>query len=144
VIEMQFPLAKLERLQRVLAQLDQLPRRTAELAAPAITRELQKEYAQGRDPHGRKWKRLARTGKASHLTETGRLRMGTRAAPMPGGRRGLRILFGARARIAGFHQTGTRNMPARRILPDKGMPASWSMALARAYRQAFQQATRVG
>ena len=140
---MSFPTAKLERLMRVLAQLDQLPRRTATLAAPAITRELQKEFAQGRDAHGRKWKRLA-TGKPSHLTESGKLRRGTRAAAMPGNSRGIRILFGTRARIAGFHQLGTKNMPARRILPDKGMPASWKAALERAHRQAFRQLTSGG
>jgi phage gpG-like protein len=142
-LEFQFPMAKLEKLHRVLAQLDQLPRRVAEIAAPAITIELQKQFAQGRDPHGRKWRKLA-TGKASHLEESGKLRSKTRAAPMPGGRRGVRILFGSRARIAGFHQTGTKRMPARRILPDKGMPASWAMALTRAHRQAFQQIVRTG
>ena len=137
-LEMSFPIAKLERLSRVLAQLDALPRRTAEIAAPMITRELQREYAQGRDAHGRKWKRLA-TGKPSHLTETSRLRAGTRAAPMPGNSRGVRIMFGSRARIATFHQLGTRTMPARRILPDRGMPASWKVALDRAHRQVFRQ-----
>lgn len=140
-LEMSFPIAKLERLSRVLGQLDSLPRRVAEIAAPAITAQLQKEYARGADAHGRKWKRLA-TGKASHLTQSSRLQRGTRAAPMPGKSRGIRILFGSRARIAAFHQLGTKNMPARRILPDKGMPASWAMALQRAHRQAFQQIAR--
>lgn len=141
MIEFQFPLHKLERLQQVLVRLDQLPRRVAEIAAPAITVELQKEFSRGQDPHGRKWKKLA-TGKASHLEESGRLRRNTRAAPLPGGRRGVRILFGSRARIAALHQTGTSRMVARRILPDKGMPASWSMALQRAHRLAFREAVQ--
>jgi phage gpG-like protein len=138
---MSFPIAKLERLSRVLAQLDSLPRRTAEIAAPMITRELQKEFAQGRDAHGRKWRRLA-TGKPSHLTESGKLRRGTRATTMPGNSRGVRIMFGPRARIAAFHQLGTRTMPARRILPDRGMPASWKVAIERAHRLAFRAITQ--
>lgn len=140
-LEMSFPIAKLERLSRVLAQLDQLPRRTAEIAAPAITRELQKEFARGADAHGRKWRRLA-TGKPSHLDKSGKLRRGTRAAPMPGNSRGVRILFGSRARIAAFHQLGTKKMPARRILPDMGMPTSWKVAIERAHRQAFRAITQ--
>lgn len=140
-MEFQFPLHKLERLQQVLVRLDQLPRRVAEIAAPAITVELQKEFSRGQDPHGRKWKKLA-TGKASHLEESGRLRRNTRAAPLPGGRRGVRILFGSRARIAALHQTGTSRMVARRILPDKGMPASWATALQRAHRRAFREAVQ--
>ena len=129
-------LAGLERLQRVLVELDQLPRRVAVLAEPAITKALQKEFASGTDPHGRKWRKLS-TGKPSHLPESGKLRKGTRAAPMPGGRKGLRIILGAK--YGAFHQTGTRRMPARRILPDKGMPASWRLAFERAHRQAFAQ-----
>jgi phage gpG-like protein len=129
-------LAGLERLQRVLVEFDQLPRRVAMLAAPAITKALQKEFTSGNDPHGRKWKKLA-TGKPSHLTLSGKLRKGTRAALMPGGRKGLRIILGAK--YGSFHQTGTRTMPARRILPDKGMPASWRTALERAHREVFQQ-----
>lgn len=140
-LEMSFPIAKLERLSRVLAQLDQLPRRVAEIAAPAITAELQREFARGADAHGRKWKRLA-TGKPSHLTKSRKLRAGTRAAAMPGNSRGIRIMFGARARIAAFHQLGTKNMPARRILPDQGMPASWRLALERAHRVAFGRIAR--
>jgi phage gpG-like protein len=108
------------------------------LAEPAITKALKKEFASGNDPHGRKWKKLA-TGKPSHLTLSGKLRRGTRAAPMPGGRKGLRIILGAK--YGAFHQTGTRHMPARRILPDKGMPASWRLALERAHREVFQQIT---
>jgi phage gpG-like protein len=136
-----FPLAGLGRLQQTLARLDALPRRVAVIAAPAITRELQREFSQGRDPHGRKWRRLA-TGKPSHLEESGRLRRATRAAPLPGNRAGVRILFGSRATVAGFHQFGTATMPARRILPDKGMPASWKVAIERAHRQAFREARR--
>lgn len=136
-----FPLDRLGHLQQVLDQLGTLPRRVSVAVAPDITRELQKEYAQGRDPHNRKWKKLA-TGRPSHLTETRKLRNQTRAAAMPGNRIGVRIMFGSRARIAAFHQAGTVRMVARRILPDRGMPPTWLSAIKRAYRTAYQEATR--
>lgn len=126
-------------LERVLGRLDALPRKVAEKAAPAITKSLQQEFARGTDPYGRKWRKLA-TGKPSHLTESGRLRRGTRAAPLPGRRAGVRILLGAKYAV--FHQTGTRKMPARRILPQRGMPAEWSAAINRAMRDAVREATR--
>ena len=127
-------------LERTLARLDMLPRRVATLAAPAITRALKRQFAQGTDPYGRKWKRLA-TGKPSHLTESGRLRRGTRASPLPGRRAGVRILLG-HIPIPIYHQTGTVNMPARKILPERGMPRAWSEALKAAARKAMQEATR--
>lgn len=126
-------------LERTLARLDILPRRVAEIAAPAITSALQKEFARGEDPYGRRWRKLS-TGKPSHLTETSRLRRGTKATAMPGKRAGLRIQLGAPYAI--FHQTGTVNMPARRILPQRGMPASWSLALRAAHKRAFAEAVR--
>lgn len=127
-------------LERVLGRLDALPRRVAEKAAPAITAELQREFARGTDPYGRKWRKLA-TGKPSHLTESGRLRRGTRAAPLPGKRAGVRILLG-HGRIGLYHQTGTRKMPARKILPERGMPSTWSAAINRAMREAVREAAR--
>ena len=126
-------------LERTLARLDVVPRRVAELAAPGITRALQQEFARGVNPYGRKWRRLA-TGKPSHLTESGRLRAGSRAAPLRAGRAGVRILLGAPYAI--FHQTGTRNMPARKLLPERGMPRAWAEALKKAARKAMREATQ--
>jgi hypothetical protein len=127
------------RLEHTLARLDVLPRKVSEIAAPEITKALQREFAQGADPYGRKWRKLA-TGKPSHLTESGRLRRGTRAAPLPGRRAGVRILLGAKYAV--FHQTGTAHMPARKILPERGMPASWNVAINRAMRKAFAEVVR--
>ncbi len=132
-------LRQMGRLSETLARLDVLPRKVAELAAPEITKALQKEFAQGADPYGRKWRKLA-TGKPSRLTESGRLRRGTRAAPLPGRRAGVRILLGARYAV--YHQTGTSRMPARKILPERGMPAAWNVAIKRALRRAWREAQR--
>ncbi len=132
-------LRQMGRLSETLARLDVLPRKVAEIAVPEITKALQREFAQGADPYGRKWRKLA-TGKPSHLTESGRLRKGTRAAPLPGRRAGVRILLGAKYAV--FHQTGTRRMPARKILPERGMPAAWNVAIKRALRRAWREAQR--
>ncbi len=132
-------LRQMGRLSETLARLDALPRRVAEYAAPEITKALQKEFASGSDPYGRKWRKLA-TGKPSHLTESGRLRKGTRAAPLPGRRAGVRILLGAKYAV--YHQTGTQRMPARKILPERGMPATWSAAINRALQRVWREAQR--
>lgn len=137
-------LSELGRLEKTLAELDVLPRRVAVAAAPKISRLLQRQFAQGVDPYGRRWARLA-TGKRSRLTETGRLSSGTRAAPMVGGRAGLRIivgLMGTRGRSPIVHQTGTRNMPARKILPERGLPREWRDAIETASKAEFRKITR--
>lgn len=126
------PLASLDRLARTLGELDALPRKLAVAVAPAITKELRAEFARGCDPYGRKWRKLA-TGKPSYLTKSKKLRKGTRAAPMPGNRTGVRVILGAKYAV--FHQTGTGRMPARKILPERGMPASWRVAIDREARR---------
>jgi hypothetical protein len=130
-------LAAFGKLERTLAELDQLPRRLAIAVAPMITKELQKEFENGNDPYGRRWAKLS-TGKPSFLTLSRKLRNKTKAAPMPGGRAGIRILLGARYAI--FHQTGTRYMPARKILPERGMPSAWRTAIQREAKRLFQAA----
>ena len=132
------------KLSRTLAELDALPRKVAVSVAPTITRELQRQFKQGTDPYGRKWRRLA-NGKPSRLTETGKLKHGTRAGAMPGKRAGLRIIVGRmgdRGRNPIVHQTGTVNMPARKILPERGMPAAWRQAIKREMAKAVRRAAR--
>jgi len=132
-------LAAFGRLERTLAELDQLPRKLSEAVAPAINREVQKQFSNGTDPYGRRWKRLA-NGRPSHLTLSSRLRTKTRVRPMPGNMKGVRIILGERYAI--FHQTGTKHMPARKILPERGMPASWRMAIEREARRLYQGARK--
>lgn len=129
-------LAAFGKLERVLGELNDLPRRLAIAAAPGITKELKKEFSSGADPYGRRWKKL-KSGKPSHLTKSRKLRNGTRAAPMPGNRKGIRIILGAKYAI--YHQTGTYKMPARKILPERGMPAAWRMILQREARNLLKR-----
>ena len=132
-------LRSLGTLEKVIDELGTLPRKLAVDAAPRLTKLLRKQFADGVDPYGRKWARLA-TGKPAHLTRTGKLRARTRAATMLGGRMGVRLVFGTS--YGHFHQTGTRNMPARRIFPQHGMPRAWREVLDASARRLARQATR--
>ena len=132
-------LRSIGQLEQTLAELDVMPRKLAIDVAPKITRLLQRQFSRGTNPYGRRWAKLA-SGKPSHLTETGRLRDGTRAGPMPGGRAGVRVILGAR--YGYFHQTGTRHMPARRILPQMGMPADWREVFDASARKLAARARR--
>ncbi len=138
-------LRQMGRLSETLARLDALPRKVAEYAAPEITKAIKMQFRTGTDPYGRRWKRLA-DGRPSHLHETGRLERETRAAPLPGRRSGLRIIMGKmgkRGRNPVVHQLGNPPiMPARKILPERGMPAAWNVAIKRALRLAWREAQR--
>ena len=126
-------------LDAVLDELIQVPRKIAVDVAPKITKLLQREFSQGVNPYGRRWARLS-TGAPSHLRKTGKLARGTRAMPGIGGRAGIRVVVGAP--YGAFHQTGTSNMPARKILPDRGMPSSWRTAFEMSARKLAREATR--
>jgi hypothetical protein len=132
-------LNSLGQLEKLIDELGTLPRKLAIEASPKLTKLLRKQFAAGTDSYGRTWRRLA-TGKRSHLTETGRLRAMTRAVPMLGGRMGIRLVFGTS--YGHFHQTGTRNMPARRIFPQRGMPREWRDVLDASAKRLIRQAAR--
>lgn len=132
-------LRSLGTLEKVIDELGTLPRKLAIEASPNLTKLLRKQFADGTDSYGRKWARLA-TGKPSHLTKTRALRNRTRAVPMLGGRMGIRLVFGTS--YGKFHQTGTRNMPARRIFPQRGLPRAWRDVLDASARKLARQAAQ--
>jgi hypothetical protein len=114
----------------------------AVLASPTIQAAIESEYANGRDPYGTPWKPLkpATIAKGRHappLTDMGLMRARTRVTPRLG-RPGIRITLPERP--GAFHQTGTRHMVARQVLPFRGMPRIWADALRRASVQAMKEA----
>lgn len=136
-------LSSMGKLERMLDDLSQLPRKVAVEAAPQINALIQKQFAGGFDPYGRKWKGLAastkkRGRKNPPLTASGKLKKGTKTSPLSGGRAGLRIVVGRSYGI--FHQTGTKHMPARKILPERGMPKTWSDILVQSAQKVARQA----
>lgn len=146
-----FAIDRLARLQATLHELSLVPRRVAEIAAPKIDRELRKQFDLGVDPYGNAWAPLApatieKGRQEPPLTDTNELRDGTRATVRSGTKAGIQITVSARYGF--FHQTGFRHyisnkkVPARRILPQFGMPARWRQILREAAKKAFRETVR--
>lgn len=130
----------MQRLEENLARLAEVPSRATAEAATEITKELKKEFAAGRDPYGKNWAALRpstikRGRKPPPLTASGALRDGTEAVPMRGA--GIMITVGEPYGV--FHQTGTKNMVARPILPSKSFPKTWLKAITDATKKAFAE-----
>lgn len=122
---------EIAKLQDFLGRIGKLPEVLASEAAPEITRLLQKQFDEGTDPYGRSWRSLmpstmARGRQNPPLTDTRKLRNGTKAYALPG-KEGLRLTVGAS--YATFHQTGFHSgrtyVAPRRIFPREGLPRSW-------------------
>lgn len=140
------------RLGQLLDRLMDLPRKVAAEAKPEIDRLLRRQFAAGVDPYGRPWAPLrpatiATGRRAPPLTGfTRELRGGTGVILGGGNKAGLRVRLGAP--YGYFHQVGYRNartgrkVPARRILPQFGMPVAWNMALRRAATSIARRASR--
>lgn len=137
------------KLEKLLDRLAYVPRKTAAIAAPLLTRELQRQFRAGVDPYGRAWaplrpSTLAKGRTPPPLTDSGDLAGGTKAMVRDGNRAGIHIVLGAR--YGYFAQSGFRagrtNVKPRRILPQQGMPAAWAAILKRAARQAFREAAK--
>lgn len=134
-------LRKMGDMIRIIEALSDIPARTAALAAPELNKLVQAQFDAGTDPYGRPWAplrpaTLARGRFPPPLTDTWRLRNGTGVRVRPGRRAGLVMRVGAP--YGTFHQTGTRYMRARRILPQQGLPRAWRDVLVRASREACQ------
>jgi hypothetical protein len=107
-----------------LQSLDGLTARAAQRAANSIAGVVDEQFAAGTDPYGTPWQDLA-SGGPSHLTETGEMHAGVVVhasgsdivitVPDPGG----------------YHQTGTRYMPARPVEPvqSQGLPPAYEIAI---------------
>jgi hypothetical protein len=143
-------IAEIGRLQATMDRLAQVPRRAATIAAPGLTRLLQAEFREGKDPYGRAWAplrpaTLATGRRPPPLTGfTRALKRGTRAEQPRANYAGIRLVVGAP--YGYFAQVGFRNartgtrVPSRRILPQHGVPRAWSAVLDRAVSQAARQA----
>ena len=144
---MQAP-AAIGKLEHTLRRLIEVPRRAAVIAAPQITRELQREFAAGRDPYGVAWAKLRPSTLRKHgpppLTDSRTLRDGTRAIVARANYAGIRVQLGAM--YGYFAQVGFRvgktRVPPRRVLPSRGLPAAWRNILVQAAKRAAREAAR--
>jgi phage gpG-like protein len=83
-------------------------------------------------PDGKPWKGVARAGKV--LQDSGRGRASWHRKQV--GRAGFRIA--AAAKHMAFHQNGTKNMAARKQVPDGGkLPPKWKAAMVEAAEDAL-------
>lgn len=129
-------------LRRTLGQLAKVPSQASQAVATELTKLLQQEYAAGTDPYGKQWaalkpSTLARGRRPPPLDATGRMKSSTKAVPLSGGGVGL-----VADSPANFHQSGTRKMAKRMILPDKGLPAAWKQAIDTAVDAQLKRATK--
>lgn len=107
-------------LKELPREMRAMPRDMAEEAVDLVKQTFENEA----DPYGAKWARLKyRSGRI--LQKTGGLKSSVNVATSG---RGFTVSI---ARSYGaYHQTGTRRMPRRAMLPFRGMPLAWKSAFA--------------
>ena len=119
----------------VIAQLDQL-RRAIESPSAVMAdigqfgvEQLDETWQAETNPYGVAWPPLApatlrqKTG-PSMLIESGSMNAGLGYQVSGDG-----VEIGVLSDIAIFHQEGTSKMPARKVVPDEGLPPEWEPAL---------------
>jgi hypothetical protein len=124
----------LERANAIL-ELQALPRRTAEIAAPKIQAAILEEFDQSRGPRGEPWPAL-KDPKAGHrpLVKTGKMRASTKVIAD-----GLK-LRGRVGRAANLHQGGTsRGVPARPIVERGQLDGRWEKIVQESAEQALAE-----
>jgi phage gpG-like protein len=135
-------------------RLEDLLRRAAEIASPGFRQRVLKnvaeaartevvlEFERGADPYGRAWLPLqARRGRrvgGRPLLDTGRLRSSWFAAATATG-----IVVRTNVGYAGYHQWGTRRIPARPMLPvGRDVGPFWRRAFEGVLEQELRVAMR--
>jgi phage gpG-like protein len=122
----------LQRLSGTLRALADVPSRASADAAGRIAELIEESFDSGTDPYGRPWAALAASTRARGrnpppLTDTGSMRGSVQVAALPSA--GIAVTIGTA--YATFHQTGTKHMPQRQILPQSGgLAPSWRQAIA--------------
>ncbi len=136
-------LDKLGKLMTNLSKLASVPSRASGSVAAEIARLIDQQFASGTDPNGRPWAKLMpstvkrKRGNTRILVRTGDMRKGVRVTPMSGG--GVSITL---AGYGGFHQSGTKNMVIRMILPGATFPKTWRIAIEKSVRDAYGKALK--
>jgi len=123
-----------DKLAQNLEKLSKIPSQLSKPVAEELNKLINTQFANGQDPYGKPWMKLQpstiqRKGHDSILIETGKLAAQTVAVPMSGAGIELRSVdYGQ------FHQSGTRYMVAREILPGREeLPKAWQAVIAKAY-----------
>ncbi len=107
----------------------------------AVAQQVEKQYGAGRGPYGEQWApkagnapkagRRAKMGGRSFLQRTGAMKSATRTVA------GVKGITVSAPKPAGFHQGGTKFMPARRLVPSgSALSTPWRAAVMAACREA--------
>jgi hypothetical protein len=124
-----------------LRALSRVPAQAAEDASRELETVLRDQHGAEVDPYDRPWAPLEAStikrkgGDSRILRRTDTMLDDLSIRPSPGA--GLTLTFGAP--YAAFHQVGTKDMPARRLLPIAAMPKAWGDAIKRALDARFQK-----
>lgn len=127
-----------------LRELASVPSQAAKTASEDIADLIEKEFEAGNDPYGKPWaplrpSTLKRGRRPPPLTDTRQLRESVEVKPAKGA--GIQITMDEVPGV--FHQSGTKNMAKRAILPDgQKMPDPWTQAIADATDDAVQKRMR--
>jgi hypothetical protein len=129
-------------LEGVIGGLEGLRDLVPEIALEAsieIFETIDSSFTLGADPYGETWAPLAPATIAKGrtpppLTDTGAMREGLRVSVTQD------AIVASLPDPAGYHQTGTRHMPARPVLPDdaRGLPDAWRAAITDAGQRVFE------
>jgi hypothetical protein len=129
----------LQRVMGTLRQLSRVPSAAAADASKDIAKLIADQFSGQSDPYGNAWAPLKqstidRWGEHSTLDLFGSMKdIDVRPAP------GAGIVIRLGAEYSRFHQTGTRYMASRPILPWRGLPDTWRRVIADAVDAAFQR-----
>lgn len=132
-------IAALQKIMQAVEELQQVPSRVSRAGSERIQTLIAQQFVAQTDPYGNAWaphkpSTVKELGSHSILSLTGAL-SNVEVKPMSGA--GIQITLGAS--YGAFHQTGTRNMAARPILPNAGLPDSWSAALEASSAEEFDK-----
>lgn len=133
---------RFESLESVIGALDGLRDLVPEIALEAsieIFETVDSLFVLGADPYGETWAPLAPATLAKGrtpppLTDTGAMRESLRVSVTE------TAIVASIASPAGYHQDGTRYMPARPVLPDyaRGLPDAWRASITDAGQRVFE------
>jgi len=134
--------AALASIMRAIHELNKVPSQAARQASSEIQTLIEGQFASQADPYGNAWaphakETIRRWGPHPILTLTGAM---GQVSVTPRAGAGITVTLGAD--YSQFHQTGTANMPARPILPNRGLPESWQNAIENAANEAFERAVK--
>ncbi|MEY5061185.1 MAG: Phage virion morphosis family [Planctomycetota bacterium] len=129
-------------LESIIGALDGLRDLVPEIALEAsieIFETTDSLFVLGADPYGETWAPLAPATLAKGrtpppLTDTGAMRESLRVAVTE------TAIVASLESPAGYHQDGTRYMPARPVLPDyaRGLPDAWRASITDAGQRVFE------